>query len=305
LTLHEPSPTQYFPIPSDMLETLEEPCLQDTSASDVKEPRKRRKPVDSDTLSAFAQEAMKTVNRRTVLRYSGVAAATFTLRKGIWALSEGGSAAIDAAGAAPVAKTAYGSISGTLEDGINVFRGVPYGADAAPVRFQAPLPPSPWTGLKVCDTFTTRAPQLMALRGPQGVNAAPSLGPAGVSPAGAPPRVAPEAGVQSEDCLHLNVFTPALRDHRKRPVLVYFHGGAYNNGSVNSPLYDGKRLCHRGDVVVVTVNHRLNAFGFMFLAGIDPKQYADSETSACSTSFSRSSGYVRISPSSAATLPGF
>ncbi len=88
--------------------------------------------------------------------------------------------------------------------------------------------------------------------------------------------MAPEAGVQSEDCLHLNVFTPALRDHRKRPVLVYFHGGAYNNGSVNSALYDGKRLCHRGDVVVVTVNHRLNAFGFLYLGAIDPKQYPDS-----------------------------
>ncbi|MGB6721709.1 MAG: carboxylesterase family protein, partial [Terracidiphilus sp.] len=86
----------------------------------------------------------------------------------------------------------------------------------------------------------------------------------------------PEAGVESEDCLHLNVFTPALRDHRKRPVLVYFHGGAYNNASVNSPLYDGKRLCRRGDVVVVTVNHRLNAFGFLYLAAIDPKTYPDS-----------------------------
>ncbi len=67
-----------------------------------------------------------------------------------------------------------------------------------------------------------------------------------------------------------------MRDHRKRPVLVYFHGGAYNNGSVNSLLYDGKRLCNRGDVVVVTVNHRLNAFGFLYLGAIDPKQYPDS-----------------------------
>jgi para-nitrobenzyl esterase len=93
---------------------------------------------------------------------------------------------------------------------------------------------------------------------------------------GAVLRIAPESGVESEDCLHLNVYTPGLRDHRKRPVLVYFHGGAYNNGSVNSPLYDGKRLCKRGDVVVVTVNHRLNAFGFLYLGAIDPKQYPDS-----------------------------
>jgi len=215
---------------------------------------------------------MKTVSRRAVLRCTGAAAASFALRRGLFALP----IAADGQAPSPVAKTRYGSISGTLEDGINVFKGVAYGADTAPVRFQAPLPPTPWTGVKACDAFTTRAPQLTPARGPESINAAPSLGPAGVTPAGAAPRVAPEAGVQSEDCLHLNVFTPGLRDHRKRPVLVYFHGGAYNNGSVNSPLYDGKRLCRRGDVVVVTVNHRLNAFGFLYLGAIDSKQYPDS-----------------------------
>ena len=215
---------------------------------------------------------MKLISRRDVLRFSGVAAAGFAVRNRLWALTDApaGQAGI------PIAKTEYGKISGTLEDGINVFRSVPFGGDTAPVRFKAPVPPTPWTGVKVCDTFTTRAPQLTALRGSQGTNAAPSLGSVGMPPAGTRPRVAPEAGEQSEDCLHLNVFTPGLRDHRKRPVLVYFHGGAYNNGSVNSPLYDGKRLCHRGDVVVVTVNHRLNAFGFLYLAGIDAKDYPDS-----------------------------
>ncbi len=84
-----------------------------------------------------------------------------------------------------------------------------------------------------------------------------------------------DQGVQSEDCLHLNVFTPGLRDHKRRPVLVYIHGGAYNNGTVNSDLYDGRRLCQRGDVVVVTVNHRLNAFGYMYLGDLAP-EYAES-----------------------------
>jgi para-nitrobenzyl esterase len=215
---------------------------------------------------------LKSVNRRTVLRYSGVAAASLALSKGLKVFAQTASVPSDT----PMAKTAYGSVSGTLEDGINVFRSVPYGGDTAPVRFQAPLPPSPWNGVKACDSFTTRAPQLTALRGLAGVTSAPSLGSAGMTPAGARPRVSPEGGIESEDCLHLNVFTPGLGDHRKRPVLVYFHGGAYNNGSVNSPLYDGKHLCQRGDVVVVTVNHRLNAFGFLYLAGIDPKQYPDS-----------------------------
>lgn len=218
---------------------------------------------------------MYPVNRRAVLRSAGAGAAALALRRSLLAFP-GSLAAVAAPASTPQAETRYGSISGTLEDGINVFRSIPYGADTAPVRFQAPLAPTPWTGVKVCDTFTTRAPQLTMLRGPMGANSAPSLGPAGMTPAGAIPRVAPEAGEQSEDCLHLNVFTPALRDHRKRPVLVYFHGGAYNNGSVNSPLYDGKRLCHRGDVVVVTVNHRLNAFGFLYLGAIDPQEYPDS-----------------------------
>jgi para-nitrobenzyl esterase len=206
---------------------------------------------------------MRDINRRIILRYTGLAASFAALPRSLRALA-------DSYVGAPVAKTAYGSVSGVLEDGINVFKSIPYGADTAPLRFQAPLPPAPWTGVKVCDGFTTRAPQLVAQRNPQPL-AAPSLG-----PAGAGPRVSPEAGVESEDCLHLNVFTPGLRDRRKRPVLVYFHGGAYNNGSVNSALYDGKRLCKRGDVVVVTVNHRLNAFGFLYLAGIDPKNYPDS-----------------------------
>jgi para-nitrobenzyl esterase len=212
------------------------------------------------------------INRRAVLRSAGAAAASVALRRCPFALS----AQPTVPASTPVAKTRYGSISGTREDGVNVFRGVPYGADTAPVRFQAPLPPAHWSGVRACESFTTRAPQLTALRGLDSLNSSPSLGSAGSATAGAPPRIAPESGVQSEDCLHLNVFTPALRDHRKRPVLVYFHGGAYNNGSVNSMLYDGKRLCHRGDVVVVTVNHRLNAFGFLFLGAIAPKLFPDS-----------------------------
>jgi para-nitrobenzyl esterase len=217
-----------------------------------------------------------TINRRTVLRSAAAAVATAATGRRLFALADQLTPQEVAANLVPTAKTRYGSIDGTFEDGIIVFRGVPYGADTAPVRFQAPLPPTPWTGSKWCDSFRTRAPQLTALRGLQAIDSAPSLGSGPFAIPGAPPRIAPESGLQSEDCLHLNVFTPALRDHRKRPVLVYFHGGAYNNGSVNSALYDGKRLCHRGDVVVVTVNHRLNAFGFLYLAAVDPKNYPDS-----------------------------
>ena len=76
---------------------------------------------------------------------------------------------------------------------------------------------------------------------------------------------------RSEDCLFLNVWTPHIEMKRKRPVMVYFHGGAYSAGSVTDPVNDGARLAARGDVVVVTVNHRLNALGYLYLARLDPR----------------------------------
>jgi para-nitrobenzyl esterase len=79
---------------------------------------------------------------------------------------------------------------------------------------------------------------------------------------------------QSEDCLFLNVWT-AVAPHARKPVMVYIHGGAYSNGSVTDPLNDGHALAARGDVVVVTVNHRLNALGYLYLARLDPR-FADS-----------------------------
>jgi para-nitrobenzyl esterase len=189
-----------------------------------------------------------------------MAAAALALRAKAWAWADG----------APVATTTAGKISGVVEDGINTFKGVPYGGDTAKTRFQAPVAPEKWTGVKDCSAFTTMAPQLVAARagGPR-----PAPSPTGNAPTSASgvPGVARDRGVQSEDCLHLNVFTPGLHDGKKRPVLCYFHGGAYNNGTVNSDLYDGKRLCQRGDVVVVTVNHRLNAFGYMYLGDLAPE----------------------------------
>ncbi len=83
---------------------------------------------------------------------------------------------------------------------------------------------------------------------------------------------APQPGLDgSEDCLVLNVFAPPDRPGDRRPVLVYFHGGAYSTGTTNTPLLDGRRLAARGDVVVVTVQHRLNAFGYLYLARLDPR----------------------------------
>ncbi len=140
---------------------------------------------------------------------------------------------------APIAATRYGKVRGATDQGIHVFKGIRYGADTGAYRFQPPRLPKPWRGVTDALAFGAASPQ--------GSNEA-------------------NAG---EDCLFLNVWTPALRDGGKRPVMVYIHGGAYSNGSGSSPLYDGVNLCRRGDVVVVTVNHRLNAFGYLYLARLD------------------------------------
>ncbi|MFT3870804.1 MAG: carboxylesterase/lipase family protein [Nibricoccus sp.] len=155
----------------------------------------------------------------------------------------------------PLATTSSGPISGYIDQGINAFKGIPYGGDTALRRFKAPVPPDPWAEVRRCVEFGPMAVQ------PNGYHA---------------DRADRPAYQQSEDCLRLNVWTPALRDGKKRPVLVYFHGGAYNGGSVNSDLYDGVRLCKKGDVVVVTVNHRLNGFGYLFLADFGGPAYAES-----------------------------
>jgi len=145
-----------------------------------------------------------------------------------------------------VAQTRAGKIGGVLDRGVNVFKGVPYGADSATRRFLPPIAATPW----------------------QRVRDALDYGPA------CPQPDAKEA--VSENCLSLNVWTPALRDGGRRPVMVYVHGGEYSSGSGSSPLYDGTRLCLRGDVVVVTANHRLNAFGHLYLSRLAGAEYAAS-----------------------------
>ncbi|CAN5376976.1 carboxylesterase/lipase family protein [soil metagenome] len=152
-----------------------------------------------------------------------------------------------AARASPVAKTTNGPVRGYADGATKVFKGVRYGADTAPRRFRPPLPPIPWTQTADATAYGPSSPQ-----GSQDV------------------------GRQSEDCLVLNVWTPALRDGGRRPVMVYIHGGAYSNGSGSSAIYDGTRLSRRGDVVVVTINHRLNVFGYGFLAKLAGPAFADS-----------------------------
>ena len=158
----------------------------------------------------------------------------------------------------PVAGTKYGSVRGFVDDGIQVFKGIPYGGDTKLRRFQSPLPPQPWNDTLDATKYGSIAPQH--------VPAKPGL-------FFVDERQKMEL---SENCLNLNVWTPALRDRKNRPVMVYFHGGGFVSGSGNNAMYDGVRLCKRGDVVVVTVNHRLNIFGYLYLAGPDKNKYAES-----------------------------
>lgn len=150
------------------------------------------------------------------------------------------------AGPASLARTRSGRIAGFRRNGVHVFKGIPYGADTAPRRFRRAVQEAKWRGVRDAAAYGASAPQTG------------------------------EDGPGSEDCLFLNVWTPGLRDGARRPILVYIHGGGYNNGSGSSPLYDGTRLCRRGDVVVVTLNHRLNAFGYLYLAELAGNEYADS-----------------------------
>ncbi|MCI4567946.1 carboxylesterase/lipase family protein [Lysobacter sp. CFH 32150] len=143
-----------------------------------------------------------------------------------------------------LATTRSGRVRGYCDDNVHVFKGIPYGADTASRRFMPALQETPWSGVRDATRHGAAAPQVKA----------------------------DEA--TSEDCLFLNVHTPGLRDGGKRPVLFYIHGGGYNNGSGSSPLYDGGNLCRRGDVVVVTVNHRLNAFGYLYLAQFGEPDFA-------------------------------
>ncbi len=153
--------------------------------------------------------------------------------------------------AATLAKTRSGRIAGYRDHGVHVFKGIRYGADTAPRRFRPALQEPVWRGVRDATQHGAGAPQ----HGSEGQG---------------------NDGPGSEDCLFLNVYTPGLRDGAKRPILFHIHGGGYNNGSGSSPLYDGVNLCRRGDVVVVTVNHRLNAFGYLYLAELAGPEYAHS-----------------------------
>jgi para-nitrobenzyl esterase len=162
-----------------------------------------------------------------------------------------------------VAETVYGKVRGFQRNRIHIFRGIPYGGDTGGTnRFMPASKPKPWTG----------------------VRSALYYGP--VSPHGPRAGWANDEnaflfqwndGIAGEDMLRINVWTPGLNDGRKRTVMFWIHGGGYTSGSGQELMaYEGENLCKRGDVVVVTMNHRLNALGYFNLVEAGGEKYARS-----------------------------
>jgi para-nitrobenzyl esterase len=184
-----------------------------------------------------------------------------------------GHSTVIASDAATVAETNAGKIRGFKRNGVNIFKGVPYGASTAGARrFMPPVRPEPWTGIRNALQYGRICPyQDSAHFDTNGKNLANSDEDAFVLHRGA------AATVPGEDCLRLNLWTQEINGSHKRPVMVYMHGGGFSAGSGHDLLsYDGESLARNDDVVVVTHNHRLNVYGYLNLANLGGGEYASS-----------------------------
>jgi para-nitrobenzyl esterase len=159
--------------------------------------------------------------------------------------------------AGPVVETATGKLRGRTQGKSHSFKGIPYGAPTdLSGRFLPPAKPQPWSGLRDAFEFGPASPQIPSNLIPEAMALQPKTDASG-----------------TEDCLHLNVWTPGT-GRGKRPVMVWLHGGGFSAGSSNWPLYDGANLAAKQDVVVVTVTHRLNVFGYLYLADLGGEKFA-------------------------------
>jgi para-nitrobenzyl esterase len=146
----------------------------------------------------------------------------------------------------PITQTTYGSISGNIEDGVFSFKGIPY---AKAERFMPPQAPDAWDGARDSKKFGPIAMQVNSW--------------------------SPEEVMNEEKLFTLNVWTQGLNDGKKRPVMFWLHGGGFAVGASDDPITDGKILAQKGDIVLVSVNHRLNILGFLDLSSFG-EQYANS-----------------------------
>lgn len=162
---------------------------------------------------------------------------------------------------ATLAQTTGGSVAGYIDNGIFTYKGIPY---AKAERFMPPVPADKWEGVRSCRAYGPTCPQGKRM-GWYSDEQAFSFN--------------WNDGFPDEDCLRVNIWTPGINDGKKRPVMVWLHGGGYSAGSGQElPSYDGRNLAEKGDVVVVTLNHRLNVLGFLDLSAYGEK-YAHSGNS--------------------------
>lgn len=187
------------------------------------------------------------INRRQFLtRMSLATAATFVLPKSIYSSSD-----TDPEEYVTI-ETNYGKIRGLRKEGVNIFKGIPYaGKISGDRRFLRPAPLEPWNGVR--DAISLGTPAMQSPTTIYGVDE-------------------PQPG---EDCLFLNIWTPAI-DNKKRPVMFYNHGGGFSTGSGGSAGQDGANLARFFDVVVVETNHRLNIFGYLYLGDVAGEDYKTS-----------------------------
>jgi len=162
-----------------------------------------------------------------------------------------------------IVETTAGKVSGSIRNGIHTFKGIPYaGPVGGAARFQPPVKPTPWVGVRSSMQFGHVCPQVARTGWANDEEAW---------------LFSWDDGIPGEDCLRVNIWTPGLNDNRKRPVMVWIHGGGFQAGSGQElPSYDGENLAKRGDVVVVSLNHRLAVLGFLNLAELGGERYASS-----------------------------
>ena len=164
------------------------------------------------------------------------------------------------ASAEPLVETAYGRLRGALKDGVSAFKGIRYGAPTGGERrFLPPSKPASWAGVQDALIYGPEAPQAHPHTEIEEVRA-----------------TIPAGHAVGEDCLCLNVWTKGSGAAKRLPVMIWLHGGGFNSGSGAYTIYDGENLARNRDVVTVTVNHRLNTFGFLHLAEIGGGRFTQS-----------------------------